>query len=119
MDGQMSIFDFIHLKNQKYKCGEWVETHGPRVTFDEVKINQYYIVDQSTVSHKWFKLVYVMWKKDDAIGYVDDERGIKRGWSWGNTYSALTRRKYVDEGIRPEFECAATSGWWYEVKDGD
>ena len=116
MYGQMTIFDFLKAKEQKHSCGDWVESHGARVKFEDIQVNKFYISDKSTVSHKWFKLIYVVWKKDDAIGYVDDERGIKRGWSWGNSWSALTRKLYIDSEADTELKEAATSGWLYEVE---
>ncbi len=118
-DGQMDIFDFLGTENAarpKYTCGAWVAKHGRRVKFDEIKPNNYYVADYSTCSHKWLKIVYLLEKKSDSLMYVDDDKGIKRGWRWGNSYSALTRRQYVDCEPNDSMGEAATSGWWYEVE---
>ncbi len=121
-EGQMSIFDFLGETKQnfpprpKYTCGAWVIDHGRRVKFDEIKPNKYYVADYSTCSHKWLKIVYLLEKKSDSLMYVDDDKGIKRGWCWGNSYSALTRRQYVDCKRDDSKGEAATSGWWYEVE---
>jgi hypothetical protein len=117
-EGQISIFDLLgesESMTQK-KAGEWVDNHGNRVMFEDIQVNHYYIADYSTCSRKCYKVIYVMWKNEDSVGYVDDERGIKRGWSWGNSYSALTRQMYVDSDPNKGAGMADTSGWWYEME---
>lgn len=98
-DGQMNIFDFIKepVPDLSEKVGEWVKEHGDRVMFEDIKEGRYYIADYSTVSHEWYKIVFVKWIKDDSVGYVDSPKGIKGAWSWGNSYSALTRKQYINE----------------------
>lgn len=121
-DVQMSVFDFLHSNESakqdlSIKPGEYVESHGERVFFDQIKENQCYIADCSTQHHKWYKIIYVKWKRDDSIGYVDSEKGIKGKWSWGNTYSALTRKMYIDTEYKQHLQEAATSGWWYKISE--
>ena len=116
-DGQMDIFDFLKPNKQmEIKVGEYVENHGKRILFDEIQENQYCIADCSTCSHKWYKVVYVKWKSEDSVGYVDNEKGIKGKWSFGNSYSALTRKMYIDAEYDERKQEAATSGWWYELR---
>lgn len=118
-EGQISIFDLLgesESMTQK-KAGEWGDNHGKRVMFEDIQVNHYYIADYSTVSHRFYKVIYVMWKNEDSVGYVDDERGIKRGWSLGNSYSALTRQMYVDSEPNKGAGMADTSGWWYEMEE--
>ena len=119
---QMNIFDFLAPpeNHQKCKCGEWVENHGKRVMFGNIKPDHYYIADYSTCSHKWFKVVYVIKITEyEELCYVDDERGVKKHeWSWGNSWSCMTRKCYVDGDERPEAGEAESSGWWYEVDNG-
>ena len=79
------------------RVGEWVKEHGDRVMFEDIKEGHYYIADYSTVSHEWYKIVFVKWVKDDSVGYVDAPKGVKGKWSWGNSYSALTRKQYINE----------------------
>ena len=90
--------------------GHWVDVHGKRVMFDDIRVGQYYIADYSTSSHDFFKIVYTKDKKEDSLMYVDKEKGIKGKWSWGNDYSCLTRKMYVDGDEE-------TGSWWYEVPE--
>lgn len=110
MDGQMSIFDFL---KPELKAGEWVTDFGERVLFDDIQVGQYYIADYSTTSHKWYKVVYTKWKRDDCLGYIDDERGKKKNWTWRNGYACLTRKMYVDHSLDKKMDEASTNGWFY------
>lgn len=92
----------------KYECGEWVKEHGQRVLFEDIETDKYYIHDYSTVSHESFKVVYTKRKTEDAIMYVDSPRGIKAEWSWGNTFSALSRKEWVNGE-------ESGDGWFYEM----
>lgn len=92
----------------KYECGEWVKEHGQRVLFEDLEIDKYYIHDYSTVSHESFKVVYTKRKTEDTIMYVDSPRGIKAEWSWGNTFSALSRKEWVNGE-------ESGDGWFYEM----
>lgn len=117
-DGQMSIFDFL-MPQKPFNVGDWVEEHGQRIMFEDVRVDGYYIADYSTESHKWYKVVYVKWIKDDSIGYVDSEKGIKGKWTWGNNYSSLTRKERIDadRDMNPLAKLSDTNGWWYEVSE--
>lgn len=102
---------------KEIKIGDWVEDHGSRIHFDDIKENQIYIADYSTQSHKWYKVIYVKWIKDDSVGYVDSEKGVSKEWGWGNenSHSCLTRKMYIDAERNPDAGEADTSGWWYEL----
>ncbi len=120
-DGQMTIFDFIeqietNKETKQVQAGQWVEKHGARVFFEDIQTDKYYIADYSTESHKWYKVVYPLEKTENSLMYVDNEKGIKRGWSWGNNYSCLTRKQYVNCDEEPWMKDASTHGWWYEVE---
>ena len=100
----------------KVQAGDWVKEHGARVFFEDIEPNNYYIADYSTASHKFFKVVYVIEKKDGDIHYVDSERGvIDKKWSWGNSYSALTRRQYINADENKDQAEGGTNGWWYQI----
>lgn len=117
INGQMNIYDFLQkaAEPQELKCGQYVEQIGERVKFDEIEENKYYIADYSTFGHKWYKVIFTKWKKNDAVGYVDSEKGILKDWSWGNNFSCQTRRLYVDAEEDKEKQLANTHGWWYRV----
>lgn len=64
-EGQLSIFDLLAPQQDKktYKPGEWVDKSelGEEITFDEIAnmIGELIILDKSTVSHEWFKVVQI------------------------------------------------------------
>lgn len=92
----------------KNECGEWVKDHGKRVMFDDLETDKYYIHDYSTTSNEFFKVVYTKKKTEDTIMYVDSPRGIKAEWSWGNSFSALSRKEWVNGEENHQ-------GWFYEM----
>ena len=93
---------------QSEPVGTWVKSHGRRVLFDEIKVGQYYIADYSNESRESLKIVYTKKKVEDKLMYVDSPRGVNGEWSWGNSYSAMTRQEYIDG---EEKNCS----WWYEL----
>ena len=94
--------------DQSEPVGTWVKSHGRRVLFDEIKVGQYYIADYSNESRESLKIVYTKKKVEDKLMYVDSPRGVNGEWSWGNSYSAMTRQEYIDG---EEKNCS----WWYEL----
>lgn len=107
------------LTPKEYEIGSWVEEHGKRVLFKDIQVNKCYIADYSTASHKWLKVVYVKWIKEDSVGYVDSPKGVKADWSWGNSFSALTREEYINRECDPEKGEAESFEWWYELPSED
>lgn len=93
-----------------YECGEWVKDHGKRLMFEELEENKFYIHDYSTTSNEFFKVVYTKKKTEDTIMYVDSPRGIKAKWSWGNSFSALSRKDWVNDD-------ESHNGWFYEMHE--
>lgn len=82
-EGQMSIFDLLAPQTEKkYKPGEWVDKSelGMEISFDEIvnMIGQLIILDKSTVSHEWFKVVkveqIVINEGQRRLVYYDGER---------------------------------------------
>ena len=53
--------DQIGLFDDELLPGTWVKTHGRELAFDEVakRVGQMIIMDMSTESHEWFKVVMV------------------------------------------------------------
>lgn len=117
-DGQMSIFDFLKSEPEKEaKIGEFVKTHGKRVWFDDIKEGQCYVVDYSSYYEKSYKKVYVKRIEGDKVMYVDNPRGVNVDWSWGNSFSAMTRAQYIDAEEDYDKGKANTLGWWFEEGD--
>ena len=60
---QLNIFDYLNTNKQSFDPGEWVEedTLGKELTFDEIaaRIGKLIIIDMSTISHAWYKVVKV------------------------------------------------------------
>ena len=60
MEGQISLFDFLQ---KEFKPGDWIEECyiGNGLTFDEITglIGELIVLDMSTESHKWYKIVQV------------------------------------------------------------
>lgn len=64
MNLQLSVFDVMkQVKTTSFKAGEWVEEDvlGKELTFDEIakRVGKLIIIDKSTVSHAWYKVVKV------------------------------------------------------------
>ena len=97
------------------EAGDYVDIHGERVMFENIESNHDYISDYSTQHHKWFKVIYVKWKKDDAVGYVDEPKGVNGKWTWGNNHSALSRKMYINADRNTASGEADTSGWMYRL----
>lgn len=95
--------------------GEWLKGHGKRIFFDDIKEGSYYLADQSTESMKCYKVAYVKQKVENDLRYVDSPKGIKGEWNWGNSYSCLTRKQYVDADNSNLAGASATNGYWYEI----
>ena len=68
MDGQISLFDSV------LEPGTWVEAHGRRLTFDEIdgRVGQMIVMDMSTESHEWYKVVLV----ESIYTYDDGSRRL-------------------------------------------
>lgn len=60
---QLDIFSYLQPERKIFKPGDWVEKNvvGKRLTFDEItqEIGKLIIMELSTVSHEWFKIVRV------------------------------------------------------------
>lgn len=61
-EGQMSLMDLFALA-KVFEPGEWIEKEnvGEQLTFDEITqmIGQLIVMDKSTISHAWYKVVMV------------------------------------------------------------
>lgn len=88
MNGQISIFDILQEKEPP-KAGTWIESDmlGEQMTFDEIaeSIGKLIVMDLSTVSHAWYKVVLV----EKIIEYEGTRRLIY--------YDGVKQRGYVSE----------------------
>ena len=62
-EGQLSLMDLLAPTTNEFKPGDWIEAEnvGEQLTFDEIAqmINQLIVMDMSTVSHAWYKVIMV------------------------------------------------------------
>lgn len=60
---QLDIFSFLEPQEEQLKPGEWVEKDllGRKLSFNEIaqNIGNLIIMDKSTSSHEWYKVVLV------------------------------------------------------------
>jgi len=60
---QMSIFDFLPQSEQEFKIGDYIKEDylGKMLSFDEIEVNigKLIVMDMSTVSRNWYKVVLV------------------------------------------------------------
>jgi len=75
--GQMSLFD---IPAEEKNPGEWVTEYGTEMTFDDIRnsIGQLIVIDLSTQSHEWYKVVRVEDIVCNRLVYYDgqNQRGI-------------------------------------------
>ena len=83
-EGQLRLFG----GDIESSVGEWVSTHGPELTFDEIaeRIGRLIVMDMSTESHKWYQIVQV----EKIFTYEDGTRRLIY-------YSGKRQRGLVDE----------------------
>jgi len=93
------------LKSEKFKPGDWVESDslGKELTFDEIanSVGKLIIMDMSTVSHAWYKVVQVenIVEHEGArrLVYYDGhhQRGyVNERWFTGEWKSAIQSRAW-------------------------
>lgn len=62
-EGQLSLMDLLAPTTNEFKPGDWIEAEnvGEQLTFDQITqmVNQLIVMDGSTVSHAWYKVVRV------------------------------------------------------------
>ncbi len=62
-DGQISLMDLLAPTANEFKPGDWIEKEnvGEQLTFDQITqmVNQLIVMDMSTESHEWYKVVMV------------------------------------------------------------
>lgn len=97
-DGQMSLMDLL-LPARTFKPGDWIEKEnvGEQITFDEITqmIGQLIVMDMSTVSHAWYKIVEV-----EQIVMVENNTQRRLIYYDGKGQRGLVNEMYFDEKIR-------------------
>lgn len=62
-EGQLSLMDLFAPVANEFKPGDWIEKEnvGEQLTFDQITqmVNQLIVMDMSTESHEWYKVVMV------------------------------------------------------------
>lgn len=108
MNEQMSIFDLLPPE-RCLKPGEWVEEDmlGEKLSFDEMaqNVGNLIIIDMSTASHAWYKIVLVE-------GIYACESGERRLFY----YDGVKQRGLINESYFNEESIYASKAW--KIKEG-
>lgn len=101
----MDIFAYLEPQNKSLQPGEWVEKDviGKKLTFDEIcqRIGKLIVMDKSTASHEWYKVVLV-----EKI--VSIENGTKRMLVY---FDGTKQRGFVNERYFDENYIAPARAW--------
>lgn len=96
-EGQISLMDLLAPTANEFKPGDWIEKEnvGEQLTFDQITqmVNQLIVMDKSTASHEWYKVVMVerivMDNTQRRLVYYD---GVKQ--------RGMVNEMYFDETMR-------------------
>lgn len=96
-EGQISIMDLLAPTANEFKPGDWIEKEnvGKQLTFDQITqmVNQLIVMNKSTASHEWYKVVMVerivMDNTQRRLVYYD---GVKQ--------RGMVNEMYFDETMR-------------------
>ena len=95
-DGQLSLIDLLAPTTNEFKPGDWIEAEyvGEQLTFDEIAqmINQLIVMDMSTVSHAWYKVIMV-----EKIVMVENNTVRRLVYYDGKSQRGLVNEYYFDE----------------------
>ena len=98
-DGQLSLMDLLAPTTNEFKSGDWIEAEnvGEQLTFDEIAqmIGQLIVMDKSTASHEWYKVVMV-----EQIVMVENNTMRRLVYYDGIKQRGLVNEMYFDETIR-------------------
>lgn len=92
---QISMFDSAVSE------GDWVETKGRQLTFDEIaaRTGELIVIDMSTQSHEWYRAVLVV-----RIIYYDGTRRLI--FSDGGKHAGYVDERYFTSGSAKAYEIA-------------
>lgn len=98
-EGQLSIMDFIVPTEKEFEPGDWIETEnvGEQLTFDEITqmIGQLIVMDKSTASHAWYKVVMV-----EQIVMVENNTMRRIVYYDGVKQRGLVNEMYFNESMQ-------------------
>lgn len=101
-DGQMSLKDLMDLiapTEKEFKPGDWIEVEnvGEQLTFGEITrmIGQLIVMDMSTASHAWYKVVVV-----ERIVMVENNTQRRLVYYDGAKQRGMVNEMYFDESIQ-------------------
>lgn len=92
----MSLMDLLAPAKEVFKPGDWIEVEnvGEQLTFDEITqmIDQLIVMDMSTESHEWYKVVMV-----ERIVMVENNTQRRLVYYDGTKQRGLVNEIYFDE----------------------
>ena len=95
-EGQLSLMDLLAPAKEVFKPGDWIEVEnvGEQITFDEITqmIDQLIVMDMSTESHEWYKVVMV-----ERIVMVENNTQRRLVYYDGAKQRGLVNEMYFDE----------------------
>ena len=98
-EGPLSIMDLLAPTANEFKPGDWIEKEnvGEQLTFDESAqmINQLIVMDKSTASHAWYKVVMV-----EKIVMVENNTVRRLVYYNGGRQRCLVNEYYFDETMQ-------------------
>lgn len=97
-EGQMSLMDLLSPAEREFKPGDWIEMDnvGEQLTFDEITqmIGQLIVMDKSTVSHEWYKVVLV-----EKIVLVENNTQRRLIYYDGTKQRGLVNEMWFNENV--------------------
>jgi hypothetical protein len=98
-EGQLSIMDLIAPTEKEFEPGDWIEEEnvGEQLTFDEITqmIGQLIVMDKSTASHVWYKVVMV-----EQIVMVENNTMRRLVYYDGVKQRGLVNEMYFNESMQ-------------------
>ena len=96
---QLNIFSFLQEQCKTFAPGDWVEKDvlGKQLTFDEImkEIGNLIILERSTESHEWYKVVRV-----EKIVLVDEGKQRRLVYYDGVRQRGMINEMYFNENRR-------------------
>lgn len=96
-EGQISLMDLL-APEKTFNPGDWIEEEnvGEQLIFDEITqmIGQLIVIDMSTVSHVWYKVVMV-----EKIIMVENNTQRRLVYYDGARQRGLVNEMYFNENI--------------------
>lgn len=96
---QLDIFFYLQSQRKIFNPGDWVEKDvlGKKLTFDEIaqEVGNLIIMDKSTESHEWYKVVRV-----EKIVLVDGGKQRRLVYYDGARQHGFVNEMYFNENMR-------------------